>query len=108
VRANLSSCDLVKANLARTILYEANFSNADLNGVRLFYGSLEKASPRSRTHPPDYETGEYTGAVVENADFSNVQRMSESTRCYCCAWCGEKSRKTIPGGCEGITNKLGK
>ncbi|BAZ82247.1 MAG: pentapeptide repeat-containing protein [Sphaerospermopsis kisseleviana] len=108
VRANLSGCDLVKANLARTILYEANLSNADLNSVRLFYGSLEKASPRSRTHPPDYETGEYTGAVVENADFSNVQRMSEPVRRYCCAWCGEKSRKTIPGGCEGISNKLGK
>jgi uncharacterized protein YjbI with pentapeptide repeats len=108
VRANLSGCDLVKANLARTILYEANLSNADLNSVRLFYGSLEKASPRSRTHPPDYETGEYTGAVVENADLSNVQRMSEPVRRYCCAWCGEKSRKTIPGGCEGISNKLGK
>ncbi|HLO89398.1 MAG TPA: pentapeptide repeat-containing protein [Nostocaceae cyanobacterium] len=108
VRANLSGCDLVKANLSRTILYEANLSNADLNGVRLFYGSLENASPRSRTEPPNYETGECTGAVVENADFSNVQRMSEAARYYCCAWCGEKSRETIPGGCEGIPNKLGR
>ncbi|AFZ56222.1 pentapeptide repeat-containing protein [Anabaena cylindrica FACHB-243] len=108
VRANLSGCDLVKANLSRTILYDANLSNADLNGVRLFYGLLEKASPRSRTHPPEYETGEHTGAVVENADFTDAQRMSESTRHYCCAWCGEKSRETIPGGCEGIPNKLGR
>jgi uncharacterized protein YjbI with pentapeptide repeats len=108
VRANLSGCDLVKANLSRTILYDANLSNADLNGVRLFYGSLEKASPRSRTVPPDYQTGEHTGAVVENADFTNVARMSESTRQYCCAWCGEKTRATIPGGCEGIPNKLGR
>ena len=69
---------------------------------------MEKASPRSRTEPPDYETGEHTGAVVENADFSNVQRMSESTRYYCCAWGGEKTRGTIPGGCEGIPNKLGR
>ncbi|MCC5619312.1 pentapeptide repeat-containing protein [Nostoc sp. CHAB 5836] len=108
VRANLSGCDLVKANLSRTILYHANLSGADLNGIRLFYGTVDKASPRSRTEPPDYQTGEQTGAVVENADFSNVQRMSESTRNYCCTWGGEKTRGTIPGGCEGIPNKLGR
>ncbi|MFN6477187.1 pentapeptide repeat-containing protein [Nostoc sp. DedQUE07] len=108
VRANLSGCDLVKANLSRTILYGANLNDADINGIRLFYGVVDKASPRSRTQPPDYETGEQTGAVVENADFSNVQRMSESTRNYCCTWGGEKTRGTIPGGCEGIPNKLGR
>ncbi|MBG1243765.1 pentapeptide repeat-containing protein [Nostoc sp. NZL] len=108
VRANLSGCDLVKANLSRTILYGANLNGADINGIRLFYGVVDKASPRSRTEPPDYETGEQTGAVVENADFSNVQRMSESTRNYCCTWGGEKTRGTIPGGCEGISNKLGR
>ncbi|MDZ8187641.1 MAG: pentapeptide repeat-containing protein [Nostoc sp. ChiSLP02] len=107
VRANLVGCDLVKANLSRTILYDANLTGADLNGVRLFYGVAEKASPRSRTEPPDYQTGEQTGAVVEKADFTNVQRMSESARYYCCAWGGEKTRNTIPGGCEGIPNKLG-
>ncbi|MDK2411992.1 pentapeptide repeat-containing protein [Aphanizomenon sp. PH219] len=108
IRANLSNCDLVKANLSRTILYDANLSNADLNGVRLFYGLPEQASPRSRSEPPNYETGEQTGAVIENADFTNAQRMSESTRYYCCTWCGEKTRQTIPGGCEGIPNKLGR
>ena len=108
VRANLSDCDLVKANLARTILYSANLSGADLNGTRFFYGSLETASPRSRNQPPNYETGEYTGAVVENADFTNVQRLPDMTRHYCCAWGGEKTRATIPGGCEGIENKLGR
>ncbi|MEC4815693.1 MAG: pentapeptide repeat-containing protein [Scytonema sp. PMC 1069.18] len=108
VRAKLQGCDLVKANLSRTILYEADLSGADLNGARLFYGSSEVASPRSRTEPPNYQTGEHTGAVIENADFSNVQRMPESTRYYCCAWGGEKTRNTIPGGCEGIPNKLGK
>ncbi|MGH1395473.1 MAG: pentapeptide repeat-containing protein [Trichormus sp.] len=108
VRANLSGCDLVKANLSRTILYDANLNGADLNGVRLFYGAVEQASPRSRTLPPDYETGEYTGAVVENADFTNVQRMSDVNRHYCCAWGGEKTRSTIPGGCEGIPNQLGR
>ncbi|OCQ96861.1 low-complexity protein [Nostoc sp. MBR 210] len=108
VRVNLSDCDLVKANLSRTILYNANLRGADLNGVRLFYGSLEKASPRSRTEPPNYETGEHTGAVIENADFTNVQRMSETNRYYCCAWGGEATRATIPGGCEGIPNLLGR
>ena len=108
VKANLSNCDLVKANLCRTILYEASLSEADLNATRLFYGSIETASPRSRLHPPNYNTGERTGAVVENADFSNVKRMSQTNRNYCCAWCGEASRKTIPGGCEGIENKLGR
>ncbi|MBN3947259.1 MAG: pentapeptide repeat-containing protein [Nostoc sp. NMS7] len=108
VRANLENCDLVKANFSCTILYNTNLSGADLNGIRLFYGVVDNASPRSRTQAPDYETGEHTGAVVENADFTNVQRMSESARCYCCTWGGEKTRGTIPGGCEGIPNKLGK
>lgn len=108
VRTNLSQCDLVKANLSRSILYEANLSGADLNGIRLFYGSVENATPRSRTHPPNYKTGEYTGAVVEDADLSDVQRLSEANRYYCCAWGGEKTRATIPRGCEGIANKLGR
>ena len=108
VRANLSGCDLVKANLSRTVLYEANLSGADMKGVRLFYGSLEIASPRSRTKPPDYDTGAYTGAVVENANFTGVQRLDEEQRQYCCYWCGERSRRTIPGGCDELPNKLGR
>ncbi|HBE21791.1 MAG TPA: low-complexity protein [Cyanobacteria bacterium UBA11149] len=108
VRANLTRCDLVGANLSRTILYEANLAGADLRGVRLFYGSLETATPRSRGELPNYQTGENTGAVVEKANFTGVQRLDEDQRRYCCYWCGEHSRKTIPGGCEGIPNKLGR
>ncbi|MEQ9622701.1 pentapeptide repeat-containing protein [Coleofasciculus chthonoplastes] len=108
VQANLSHCDLAGANLSRTILYKANLSGSDLQGVRLFYGSLETASPRSRTEPPDYRTGIHTGAVVEGANFTEVQRLGEQQRHYCCSWCGEQSRRTIPGGCDGITNKLGR
>lgn len=108
VRANISHCDLVKANLARTVLYEANLAGADLKGTRLFYGSLETATPRSITAPPNYETGEYTGVVVEKANLSGVKRLSEEQRYYLCSWCGEKSRSTIPGGCEGIPNRLGR
>ncbi|MEQ9669942.1 pentapeptide repeat-containing protein [Coleofasciculus sp. G2-EDA-02] len=108
VQANLSHCDLAGANLSRTILYKANLSGSDLQGVRLFYGSLETASPRSRTEPPDYRTGVHTGAVVEGANFTGVQRLGEQQRHYCCSWCGEQSRRTIPGGCDGIANKLGR
>ncbi|HEY9873363.1 MAG TPA: pentapeptide repeat-containing protein [Candidatus Obscuribacterales bacterium] len=108
VKANLRGCDLVKANLSRTILYEATLANADIKGSRLFYGSVETASPRSRSEPPNYKTGAHTGAVVENADFSNIQELSEDQRYYCCAWGGEQTRTTIPGGCEGIPNKLGR
>jgi uncharacterized protein YjbI with pentapeptide repeats len=108
VRANLSKCDLVKANLSRAILYDANLARADLRAAKLFYGSAEIASPRSRTEFPNYQTGEHTGAVVERADFTAVKRLSDEQRYYCCAWCGSKSRETIPGGCEGIPNKLGR
>ena len=108
VRANLSRCDLVKANLARTVLYEANIAGADLKSTRLFYGDVATASPRSITLIPNYETGEYTGVVVEKANLSGVKRLDEQQRYYLCAWCGEKSRGTVPGGCEGIPNKLGR
>jgi uncharacterized protein YjbI with pentapeptide repeats len=108
VRANLSKCDLVKANLSRSVLYDANLVRADMKGATLFYGSVETASPRSRTEFPNYTTGEHTGAVVERADFTGVKRLSDEQRQYCCAWCGSKSRDTIPGGCDGIPNKLGR
>ncbi len=108
VRSNLSGCDLVKANLARAILYETQLQGADLMGARLFYGSIRTVTPRTRTDVPDYETGTFTGAVVENADLTGVQRMSEEQRCYLCAWGGAKTRATIPGGCEGIPNRLGR
>lgn len=108
IRANLTCCDLVKANLSRTILFNAKLKGADLNGTRLFYGSVETASPRSRSEPPDYKTGAQTGAVVENADFTEAEDMSTEQRYYCCAWGGSMTRSTIPNGCEGIPNKLGR
>jgi uncharacterized protein YjbI with pentapeptide repeats len=108
VRANLSKCDLVKANLCRTVLYEANLAGSDLKGARFYYGSIETASPRSITQTPDYETGEYTGVVIERSNFSGVKRLNEEQRYYVCAWGGDKTRSTVPGGCEGIPNKLGR
>ena len=106
IRTDLIGCDLSKANLARSILYQAKLTGADLKGARFFYGDVELASPRSRTELPNYLTGEFTGAVLEDIDFTNVRNMSAEQRKYCCAWCGETSRQTIPGGCKNISNKL--
>jgi uncharacterized protein YjbI with pentapeptide repeats len=108
IRANLSRTDLVKTNLTRTILVEADLRDADLKGTRFFYGKVETTSPRSQTAPPDYRTGEHTGAVIENADLTGATDMSLEQRYYCCAWGGSKTRNTIPGGCDGIPNKLGR
>jgi uncharacterized protein YjbI with pentapeptide repeats len=108
IRANLTDCDLVRTNFARAILCDANLTNTDIMGVRFFYGDLETATPRTRQDRPNYATGEFTGAVVEGVDLTNVQRLSEAQRCYCCAWGGSKTRATVPGGCEGIPNRLGR
>jgi uncharacterized protein YjbI with pentapeptide repeats len=106
IRTDLTECSLLKANLARTILYQAKLNGADLKDTRLFYGDLDRASPRIPERSPNYITGEFTGAVVADADFTNVRRMSEEQRIYCCAWCGETSRRTIPGGCKDIPDRL--
>ncbi len=108
IRAKLNDCELVKANLARTILVNATLRNADINNAKFFYGKVATASPRSRIEPPDYRTGAHTGAVVENADFTNVEDMSEEQRHYICAWGGSSTRATVPGGCGDIPNKLGR
>jgi uncharacterized protein YjbI with pentapeptide repeats len=108
IRGDLSFCDLVKTNLCRTILCDVKLCGADLNGTRFFHGKAKDASPRSRLEPPNYRTGIHTGAVIENADFTNAMQLSEEQRYYCCAWGGSKTRGTIPGGCEGIPNKLGR
>jgi uncharacterized protein YjbI with pentapeptide repeats len=106
VAANLKGADLSRANLSRTILHGADLTAADLTLTQLFHGLAETASPRDRANPPDFVTGAQTGTAIENADFSNVQGLSEDQRYYCCAWGGNRTRSTIPGGCEGIPNKL--
>jgi uncharacterized protein YjbI with pentapeptide repeats len=108
IRSQLNDCELVKANLARAILVNATLRNSDINCTRFFYGKAETASPRSRMDTPDYRTGAFTGAVVENADFTNVEDMSAEQRYYVCAWGGSKTRGTVPGGCGDIPNKLGR
>jgi uncharacterized protein YjbI with pentapeptide repeats len=106
IRAKLRGTDLVRANFSRTILYDADLRGADIKGTLLFYGKSATASPRSKNETPNFETGTFTGAVVENADFTGAIEMSEEQRCYCCMWGGEKTRGTVPGGCVGIPDRL--
>jgi len=108
IKSNFNNCDLTGANFSGAVLVKANLRGTDLSRVKMFYGNLETASPRDRNHLPNFETGEYTGAVVEDADFSKAIDLSEETRQYLCAWCGKKSRKTIPGGCDDVPNRLGR
>ncbi len=105
---SLAACDLTRANLSRALLLAANLRQADLSRTCLFHGDVETASPRDRINAPNYNTGAYTGAVIEGADFSQVKNLSEEQRYYCCAWGGSKTRGTIPGGCGDIPNKLGR
>ncbi len=107
VRADLRGCNLSGANLSQTVLFEADLTDVDLKGTRLFYGDATRATPRSRDQSEmNFSTGEGTGAVVENVDFSQVQDLSEDQRFYCCSWGGHKTRRSLPGGCAGIENKL--
>ncbi len=108
IRADLRRADLVRTNFARAILCQANLAGADLMEARLFYGSIETATPRTRTGIPDFDTGVNTGAVVEGANLSGVYRLSEEQRRYVCAWGGEGTRATVPGGCADIPNLLGR
>ena len=106
VRTSLVRADLGKCNLSRTILYEGNLEGADLKGAVLFYGNHQTATPRDRKNYPDYETGKCTGVVIEKANLTGVKNLSEENRYYCCCWGGEYTRSTVPGGCQGIPNKL--
>lgn len=106
VNADLEGCDLTRANLSRSILYGATLRKVDLSRARLFYGTAKTASPRDRIHPPNYSTGAYTGVVIENSDLSEVKNLSEEQRVYCCSWGGTATRATVPGGCDGIPDRL--
>jgi uncharacterized protein YjbI with pentapeptide repeats len=106
--AQLPNCNLTGANLAETVLTGACLRGANLSGVRLFYGTLEMASPHDGNFPADYQSGRRTGAVVEGADFRRVRDLSVESRWYLCAWCGDRSRRTIPGGCRDVPNLLGR
>jgi len=110
IKTNFQGCNLTGASFSGAVLARANLRDTDLNKVTFFYGDLSTACPRDRTpeHLPNFQTGAYTGAVVEEADFSNVLDLSAENRQYLCAWGGNKTRRTIPGGCQGVPNLLGR
>ncbi|MEN9214349.1 MAG: pentapeptide repeat-containing protein [Gloeomargarita sp. DG02_4_bins_56] len=109
---NFTNCNLARANLAMTNLQGAKFNGANLQGTIFYYGEPEKWDYASPYQPwikgerPNLQTGEYTGAIVEGADFSGVHNLSEEQRFYLCSWGGGRTRSTIPGGCQGIPSKL--
>ena len=103
---DLSNADLSGANLAGCNLAGANLERALLDGARLFYGRSQTATPRLLQGRLDLTSGASSGAVVENANFSGVQRLDASTHQYLAAWSGPRSRATIPGGCKGIPSQL--
>ena len=104
--ANLSRCDLSGANLAAANLAGANLEQARLEATRLFYGRPQTATPFNPEASIDPVSGGGTGAVVENANLSGVQRLDAQNHHYLAAWSGARSRGSIPGGCKGIANQL--
>ncbi|MBF2098449.1 MAG: pentapeptide repeat-containing protein [Gloeomargaritaceae cyanobacterium C42_A2020_066] len=110
-QTNFSRCNLMGANFTGAILDRAQFVGGDLRGTRFFYGRPDQASPRQPPdwgQPANFQTGAGTGAIIEGCNFTGVRHLDEEQRYYCCAWGGSKTRSTIPGGCEGIPNKLGR
>ncbi len=108
IKTNFQDCNLTGTNFGGAILCQANFRGTDLSKVNFFFGNLETASPRDRNHSPNFETGEFAGAVIEEANFGGAQDLSAENRQYLCAWGGTKTRRTIRGGCYGIPNLLGR
>jgi uncharacterized protein YjbI with pentapeptide repeats len=104
--ANLSRCDLSGANLAAANLAGANLEQARLEATRLFYGRPQTATPFTPEGSIDPVSGGGTGAVVENANLSGVQRLDAQNHHYLAAWSGARSRGSIPGGSKGIANQL--
>ncbi len=104
---DLSGCDLSYANLISSNLNRAKLHHVDFVKTLLFVGSPETATPFRRDDPKrDFKTGYNTGANIKDADFSQARQLSEEQRLYICAWGGDKTRVTVPGGCHHIPNKL--
>jgi len=105
-RVNLEGCNLAGADFTGAILQKANLRGADLTGVRFFWGEdVQAATPRHRTIAANFQTGAHTGAVVEGIDLTGAKGISPEQRQYLCAWGGEETRRTLPGGCRAIAPK---
>lgn len=104
--ADFSAADLAEANLAAANLAGANLQGACLQATRFFYGDPLEATPQHPQQPPDPISGAGTGARVENVNLSGVRQLDPAGRAYLAAWCGLRSRQTMPGGCKGLPNRL--
>lgn len=105
-RANLSGADLSYAYLCRADLRGVKLTGADLYQAKFCDGSPDTATPIHPHNTPDLHTGQCTGALLEDADFSDAQNLSRAQRWYVCAWGGSRTRSTVPGGCESIPDRL--
>ncbi|MEM9155241.1 MAG: pentapeptide repeat-containing protein [Cyanobacteria bacterium P01_F01_bin.33] len=107
---NLSGASLDKCNLSYTNFVMANLTGTSFRGANLrdalfFVGAVNTASPYAVKAKRNFRTGTHTGAIVIDADFTEVINLSEEQRQYLCTWGGEKTRATIPGGCDDIPNR---
>ena len=103
---DFSGSDLREANLAGCNLGGANFEGARMDGIRLYYGRPQTATPLGSPGGVDYGSGNGTGAIVENANFSGVRQLDPQAHHYLASWSGPRSRATLPGGARGITSQL--
>jgi uncharacterized protein YjbI with pentapeptide repeats len=104
----LERSDLTNANLAGANLAGANLKGALVEGTRFFYGPVDTATPADARHPADFNTGAGTGAVVESALLADLRKLDPENRFYLASWSGARSRQSLPGGCKGIPNRLGR
>ncbi len=109
--ADLRGCDfhladLSDANLAGCNLAGANFEGARLQSTRFFFGRAQTASPRLSAGPTDLRSGAGSGAVVENLNLADARGLDAQSHQYLASWSGPRSRRTLPGGCRGIPDKL--
>jgi uncharacterized protein YjbI with pentapeptide repeats len=104
--ADLSGTDLAEANLAAVNLVGANLQGSCLQATRFFYGDALVATPHQAQIEPDHTEGIGTGARVENVNLSGVRQLDPGNRAYLAAWCGVRSRQTLPGGVKGLPNRL--
>jgi uncharacterized protein YjbI with pentapeptide repeats len=108
VGTNLAGCDLSYTNFVMAHLAGANLQGADVQDTLFFLRDPTIATPYKRGEKRDFKTGKNTGAVVKDADFTGAISLSDEQRYYICAWGGDRTRATVPGGCEGIPDRLAK
>ncbi|MCP9801197.1 pentapeptide repeat-containing protein [Synechococcus sp. RedBA-s] len=103
---NLRDSDLADANLAGVNLSGADLDGARLERTRFFYGTAETATPADPRIPPDFQSGAGSGAIVENANLSDLRQLDAETRLYLASWGGSRTRQSLAGSLKAIPSKL--